>query len=382
MRDATKPESIPDTSSDDDTDSDSDITDQQPEQWVSIPLSIKDSSVNDQLSLRSIGLACALDISRSTFEGLIDIQTTTFMADLIAEGSTFKSGIQSQGTDFKKGVMFRRAKFIGNFESTPATGHRPIFEGDVDFREAVFSRLASFLGSSFSSHMDFRYAQFGRVANFGGAKLGTGPARALSGAFYMAEFNDSANFRNARFTQLRFWRTVFRNGADFHASKGRGLQLLGVSLTGPLAFDDAIIAAVEFNGYGGSMVIDGDTDFRRATLEKLTFNQMAFKKTVDLEEASVSSNVTFRAVSFDGDLHLEDSAFPTAGQRGEDDSESKKREISIRDITLNKGLYVDAEQFLDRSPWWALWREDRSRFYSDDESAGPDGAASKDDRRI
>src|SRR5437870_3092267 len=61
-----------------------------------------------------------------------------------------------------------------------------------------------------------------------------------------------ANFRSVHFTKLTFLRTLFRNGADFHGTKGRRLQLLGVTITGPLAFDDAVIDGLELNGAGGS----------------------------------------------------------------------------------------------------------------------------------
>src|SRR4029077_10331273 len=166
-------------------------------------------------------------------------------------------------------------------------------------------------------------------------------AKAFSGAFYMAEFAGSGNFRSARFKSLRFWRTIFRNGADFHDARGHSLQLFGVANRGPLAFDDAEIDKLELNGFGGSMVVDGDAVFRRSALDELTFSRIAFKKSVDFDEASVTSRVRFRAVSFEGDLRFEDSALPAvARDEGVESKEGDNTEITIRDITLNQRLYI------------------------------------------
>jgi uncharacterized protein YjbI with pentapeptide repeats len=229
--------------------------------------------------------------------------------------------------------------------------------------------------------MDFRYAQFANDASFSGGRLGLGPTASLNGPFYMAEFAGQANFRNVRFKSLRFWRTIFRNGANFNGAHGNGLQLFGAVVRGPLAFDDARLDGLELNGFGGAMVVDGEVVLRRASIDRLTLNRVTFKKAVDLEGASVGSRVSLRRVSFEDDFLLLDSVLPTPSGDDTPDGADQKQ-VSIRDVTLNKGLFMDASQFLDRPPWWAFWRQDVPRLYGKDVSDDPDDASAKDNRRI
>jgi hypothetical protein len=360
---------------DDAADSTEDASPTEPSQWLLVPLVIRDSVVNDRLSLDSVGFACEVDVSRSTFVDTVNFSTVTFVGDVKAEGAIFKAGIESFGAEFKSAAYFRHAKFMGNVEFVPKKDRKPIFQGDVDFREAVFNRRASFLGAQFLSHMDFRYAQFGNVASFGNSKLGAGPAHAHSGSFYMAEFAGLGGFRGTHFTSLRLWQAIFRAGADFHGARGRSLDLFGVAITGPVSFDDARIENLKFDGFGGSMVVDGEVVFRRARIGKLAFNRVAFKKAVDLQEASIRSELSFRTVSFDGDLRFEDGPLSWA-QHSDDESHGDldpdnvagdvKPKIAIRDITLNGGLYINADQFLNQPPWWLFWREPAPNFDSND----------------
>jgi hypothetical protein len=358
----------------------------EPSQWLLVPLIIKDSVVNDRLSLDSVGFACEMDISRSTFLDTVNFNSATFMADVKAEGAVLNAGIEALGVEFKSAAYFGRTKFMGNVEFVPIKNRKPIFQGNVDFREAVFNRRASFLGARFLSHMDFRYVQFANLVSFGNSTLGAAPVNyPFNGSFYMAEFAGLAGFGSAHFKSLKLFRAIFRAGADFHRATGQSLELLGVAITGPLSFDDAGIDNLTFDGFGGSMVVDGEAVFRRARFNKLTFNRMAFKKTVDLEEASIRSGLSFRTVSFDGDLHFEDGPFSSVTARQSDDNddddgddgpkqdadtgkatEDVKPDITIQDITLNGGLYIDAAQFLSRPPWWAFWREAASNFDSND----------------
>src|SRR5206468_2241291 len=61
--------------------------------------------------------------------------------------------------------------------------------------------------------------------------------------------------------------------------------------------------------------------------------------------------------------------------------DGNKPDITVRDITLNRGLYIDGEQFLSHAPWWALWREDRPRFYANEPTTEVDESSTPDDRR-
>jgi hypothetical protein len=238
--------------------------------------------------------------------------------------------------------------------------------------------------------MDFRNAQFASSVSFSRAKLGAnGVVGPFSDPFYGTDFGGFANFQNARFTGLKFLRTFFHAGADFRGASGRRLQLFGVTFSGRLGFDDArSIKELEFNNFGGSMIVDGEAVFRRAAFDKLTFVRTAFKNAVDFQSSEIRSNLTFRTVSFDGDLHFEDGKLPGTARKSADQSDDdRKPQINFDDITLNKGLYIDATQFLVRAPWWAVWREDTPRLYdseasdkSDDNSSVPERA--KDNPRL
>jgi uncharacterized protein YjbI with pentapeptide repeats len=397
---------------DDDDEASSGDDDKRPEKWLSIPWSVTDSTVSDPVLLRSIGLGCMLDVSRSAFKELVQFNNTTFMGDVMAEASDFQSGMGAQNANFKGSVVFRRAKLAKNFESVAGR-----FEKNVDFRDATFGRLASFIGSRFLSRMDFRYAQFAAGANFSGAALGGGPAASFSGPFYMAEFGGLANFRRAHFKQLRFLRTTFRNGADFNAARGKSLLLYGVALSGRFALDGrAAVEDVQLDGWGGSMVVDGDAVFRGATIDKLTLRRMAFKRIVDFQGVSIKSKALIQTVSFEGDLRLEDGLLPgtqqtveaaaddeepdagtakvnsaqdqsakdpTAKEKADEETPAPKKsaEITVRDITLSKGFYIDRDQFFAEQPWWAFWRENRPRFLPDHNDAESDEPV-KEQRRM
>jgi hypothetical protein len=397
---------------DDDDEASSGDGDKHPEKWISIPWSITDSTINDPVLLRSIGLGCTLDVSRSTFKELVQFNNTRFIGDVVAEASDFQSGLGAQNVNFHGSVVFRRAKLAKNFESIAGR-----FEKNVDFRDATFGRLASFIGSRFLGRMDFRYAQFAAGANFSNAALGGGPAASFSGPFYMAEFGGLANFRRARFKQLRFLRTTFRNGADFNGARGKSLLLYGVALSGRFALDGrAAVEDVQLDGWGGSTVVDGDAVFRGATIDKLTLRRMAFKRIVDFQGVSVRSKAVIQTVSFEGDLRLEDGLLPgtqPAVEAAPDDEEpdagaakvdsaqvqpakdptakegadeetpapKKSAEITVRDITLNKGFYIDRDQFFTEQPWWGFWRENRPRFLPEHNNAESDEPV-KEQRRM
>jgi hypothetical protein len=143
-------------SDDDDTeDSETDDSRQRLANWLTVPLLITESAVNDHLQIDSLGFACAVDLSGSTFESGTDIRSVTFGADVSAVGAVFKNGTEVLGTEFKSNAGFWRARFVGNVEFIKST-----FNGNADFREVVFSRHVSFLGSVFMKRMDFRNAQF------------------------------------------------------------------------------------------------------------------------------------------------------------------------------------------------------------------------------
>lgn len=348
-----------------------------PERWLSIPLLIKESIVNDRFQLDSLGVACPMDLSRSTFESGIDIRSATFQANVSAVGAEFKTGAAILGSEFKSNTSFWRAKFVGNLEFTRMIRRKSTFEGNADFREAVFSRQASFINTMFMNRMDFRNVQFVSGVSFSGATLAsTGVVGPASGPFYGTEFGGFANFRTAHFTGLRFLRSTFRAGADFRGASGKRLQFYGVAFSGRLGFDDArSIRELEFNNFGGSMIVDGEAVFRRAAFDKLIFIRTAFKNSVDFQSCEVRSSLKFRTVSFDGDLHFEDVKLPGMGPNADESGDEGNSEINIEDITLNRGLYIDAKQFLVRPPWWAVWREDTPRLYANDRRT-------RDDRRV
>jgi hypothetical protein len=358
--------------------------------WLTIPLLIKESTVTDGLQIDSLGFACIVDLSYSTFESGTDIRSTTFGADVSAVGTVFKTGTEVLGTNFKSTAKFWRAKFVGNVEFIGTMGRKSVFDGNADFRESVFSRHVSFLGSVFMKRMDFRNAQFASVVSFGDAKLAAaGVVSQFSGPFYGTDFGGFANFRNAHFARLRFLRSFFHDGADFRGASGNRLQLHGVTVSGRLGFDDArSIKELEFDSFGGSMILNGEAVFRRAAFDKLTAVRTAFKSTVDFQGTEIRSSLTLRIVSFDGDLHFEDAKLPGSVRKSADKSDDDENpQINVNDITLNKGLYIDANQFLVKAPWWALWRENMPRLYanettkeSDDSSNEPKQA--RDDRRV
>src|SRR5262249_40546702 len=197
------------------------------------------------------------------------------------------------------------------------------------------------------------------------------------------------NFQEARFTKLRFLRSFFHAGADFRGASGKHLQLHGVTLSGRLGFDDTrSIEELEFHSYGGPMIVNGEAVFRRAAFDKLRFVNTTFKNMVDFQSSEIRSNLTFQTVSFDGDLHFEDGNLPGTVRKSADEADNdRKPQINIKDVTLNKGLYIDANQFLVRAPWWAVWTEDEPRLYANKASNEPHDDPSvpkqaKVDRRI
>jgi len=111
------------------------------------------------------------------------------------------------------------------------------------------------------------------------------------------------------------------------------------------------------------MVVRGEAIFRRAEFDTLTFVRTAFKDNVDFQGLAVRSDIDFQTVSFDGDVHLEDAKLPDPMQKSANESDAKKQpQTKLSDVTLNKGLYIDASQFLVKAPWWAPWTEDKPRF--------------------
>jgi uncharacterized protein YjbI with pentapeptide repeats len=386
--------------------------------WLSVPVTIKDSIASGELSIKLVGLACKLDLSGSVFEESNNFHLVTFAEELVGEKATFKDATIFAGCKFEAAVRFRKAKFLGNLQFLREHGSAPTFDEEVDFREAIFGRLASFLGASFRGNMDFRYADFQSAGSFSGSKLGSSPS--ITGPFYMAEFRGLGNFRNTRFGSLALSRLVFRNGVDFHRANGKSLRIWGASVSGPFSFDDAHIERLDFQGFGWSMIVNGEAIFRRGVFDTIKFKEVSFKKIVDFDEVTVRSQMVLDSVSFDGDLRFEDVSLSDTKRSPDGEPESEEgtkdeatkdevtkdqatkevktakpaktatvakakknaraatEEFSISDITLNSGFHTSSDQFFAERPWWAFWREDQPRFVLKEKH----GAQEQDNRRI
>jgi uncharacterized protein YjbI with pentapeptide repeats len=339
-----------------------------PTGWLSIPIVIRASAISGRLDLAQLGISCRLDLSGSSLANTLNIRFATFESDVIAEGGVFKNDMSAYATTWRKSVNFRRAQFMGSVNFSPLSQQSTTFHGDVDFQEAVFHRSANFFSSEFLGRSNFRSAQFMKEAQFSDTSIGPGPIRSFDGPFYMAEFVGQGIFRSARFKSLRFNKTTFRNGVDFHGVPGGTLRLWSVTIIGDANFDDAHLDLLEVIGISPSVTVDGDAIFRRASIGRLFFNRVAFKKVVDFGQARLKSNFCLSAVLFGGDAYFEDTEFPSPHEEGDKPSRCSPS-FHVKDVTMNKGLYIEAQQFLVRSPWWAIWREDTSRFDSDDPNA-------------
>jgi hypothetical protein len=236
--------------------------------------------------------------------------------------------------------------------------------GAVDFNDAVFKAAAGFLGDTFSADTSFGGAKFNRVAQFSFSRFGNDPDKqgpiSDKGPFSLSEFFGEGIFRNTKFEELAFFRTSFRDGVDFHKARGGKLSFQSTSVTGRANIDDATLD--EFGLYSAYQQtrIDGDISFRGSSIDNLHFDRVVFKRGVDFQEASFKSNFDISQGFFGEDVRLDGARLP--------DAVTGKRAFAFDDVTLDKGLFIDADQWFSDASWWAFWRENQPRI----DAANPD----------
>jgi hypothetical protein len=336
----------------------------RPSKWLSIPIEIKSSSIDGPLTVSQLGLSCKFDLSKSAFNERVEIDYVTFGSDLVASDTTFKKTLTARNDQWVGSAIFARAQMLG----TVSVGFNK-FGATVDFEEATFHAAAGFLGDTFDGSTSFREAKFGRVAQFSNSKFRSEPEDPEPyfnrGPFFMTEFSGEGIFRDIKFKELAFFRTFFRDGADFHKAAGGKLYFQSASVTGQVSVDDARLE--EFGVYGayGQTRIDGEISFRRSSIANLHFDRVDFKQGVDFQETTFESKLDLLEVSFEGDVQLEGAKFPTPST---DKAGSQIPTLVFNDVTIDKGIYVDADQWLLEAPWWAFWRAGEPRVYA----ANPD----------
>jgi len=329
--------------------------------WISIPIAIQTSEINAKVTFSRIGIGCILDLRNSKFDEMFSLNDVVVTGDTALAGAVFMREFEVFSSSWKGSVNARRAQFMGNAEFIPAGGQQlSQFLSVADFEEAVFHRFANFIGTKFQRSMNFRYVQFKSDANFSNTSLS--PSAKPTGPFYMTEFSGRSTFRGAHFRSLRFWRTTFRDEVEFENIHGLRLELWMVSLGGRADFSDARIDRLEFHGW---IAADGEVLFRRSQFNNLTVSRAGFRKDVDFEGTKFCSQVEFRIVSFEGDLHFEDAVFPWMNHPCDHKSnEHAESAFLLVDTTLNKGLYVEPDQLLTFPSWWAFWRSRSPSFAS------------------
>lgn len=360
----------------------------EPAVWISIPISIKGSSIQGQMTFSRIGFGCPVDFGDSTFDARVNFNRTTFGGRFSADGGVFKREVEVISSEWQGPVTFRGTQFVANAEFFPGSDPtQSKFANDVDFQEASFHRLANFRTSHFEGRTNFQYARFMGEALFDHTAIGAGPKGKFSGPFYMTEFDGRSSFRGATFKGLTFFKTIFRDGVELDGSRGSSLLLMRASIGGRADFSDAKIERLQFQG---SMTAEGDVIFRRAQFDDVSFALVVFRKNVDLQGVQIRSKLALRKVSFEGDVHLEDAALPITSsphdrnqaKHDANAAETDNRFFGIEDTTLNVGLYAEPQQLLIPSPAWEFWKDQKPRFSfvataDPDETADFEGTATE-----
>jgi uncharacterized protein YjbI with pentapeptide repeats len=340
-------------------------TPQVPYNWLSIPVEIKSTSIGGPLTLSQLGLSCAVDLSKSAFGENVRIDNAMFGSDLVASDTTFKKGVAAINNNWVGSAIFSRAEMLGIVSFTSNK-----FEGTVDFENAVFHTAAGFLGSTFDGKTSFREAKFGRAAQFSFCKFedkqeDEGQPSLIQKPFYMTEFSGESIFRQIQFNHLTFFRTSFRDGADFHMASGHGLYFQSTSMTGQVNVDDTDLD--EFGLYSAfeSTQVNGEISFRGSSIGTAHFDRAVFIHGVDFQDTVFGLKLDLSQVSFEDYLQLEGASFPIPPT---DKDGRQIPTLVFDDVTINKGFYVDADQWLLEPPWWAFWRPSEPRVYA----ANPD----------
>ena len=253
----------------------------QPSNWLSIPIEITSSSIEGPLTLSQLGISCKLGLSNCAFNETAKIDYVTFASDLVASDTIFKKGVTARNNQWTESAIFARAQMFG----IVSFGFNK-FGAAVNFEEVVFHAAAGFLGSTFDGTTSFREAKFGRVAQFSNCKFvgepaGDGGPFFARGPFEMTEFSGEGIFRGARISDLTFFRTSFRNGADFHRVDGARLTFQSASVSGQVSVDDAHLTEFGLYSAYGSTRVDGEISFRRSSIATFHFDRVVFTHRVD-----------------------------------------------------------------------------------------------------
>jgi uncharacterized protein YjbI with pentapeptide repeats len=168
------------------------------------------------------------DFDETDFDQDVSFENSEFHANSVFRGAEFEGGARTLQDDarfvnvvFHGDVDFRDTWFrYANFENATFCGHTMFeeawFDGDADFMGSTFEDDADFDEARFIGDADFSETRFKKPAVFRGAEF-KGEANYLetNATFERAQFDDDADFDNAKFTSANFRHTQFGGVIDF-----------------------------------------------------------------------------------------------------------------------------------------------------------------------
>lgn len=194
-------------------------------------------------SRSSVIITSRMEITSSTFDGLVDFSGAHFNETIALSGSTFKGEASFGGCTFGSDADFSGVAFNDTANFGFAT-----FRGYSDYHNAKFDEWAGFTGATFTD-VDIKFAAFNGTADFTDATFGKYTSFGASTFQEDAKFLDSAfegyaDFRLAKFEgDANFDGTTFDKEAQFSTAVFNG----SASFEGSQFKDDAFFAKTNFN---------------------------------------------------------------------------------------------------------------------------------------
>jgi uncharacterized protein YjbI with pentapeptide repeats len=258
-----------------------------------------------QFNFRAFIFPDNFDISRffckKTVEKNIDFGLAIF-SNAIFRFSRFMKGVDFEGTIFKNGGNFYGAEFLNyvNFKNAVFNNKvifsRSKFHGDVNFYHAIFKEEGDFSFSSFHDVV-LDYSVF-ETTNFKAAKF----IKKISLKY--AIFNGDANFEDVDFAEKSdFFCANFKKEAKFDFAKFKEVEFSKTDFKDKSSFWFAEFLRAQFHWAKFSNVIFNSAKFKEEN-SSVSFRSAQFLGNTELFDTLFNGNADFSSAQFKGNVNF------------------------------------------------------------------------------
>jgi hypothetical protein len=248
-----------------------------------------------------------VNINDAKIEGNVDFRNTVFTNLMDFENTVFNGTVDVSKSLFLESVYFTSCQFNRQFE-----GVESLFGEKCDFSDSIFNNIANFWGAYFRNDAKFNSVYFNKTANFWGSYF-NGMA-----SFLFSDFISEAEFSNSKFIKDANFGDMGALGVATWNADGSYFGSTNTNFKGDADFSEsnfsgkADFSALTFSRYAdfSSTYLTQDANFARSGFEGFAnFRDAQFLSGADFSMSQFNENTNFEGTKFLKFLDLTEAQF-------------------------------------------------------------------------